>query len=253
MTYNLIAVSRKAVEVPELKEEIKKGKITLTNARKIAPIINQANKSDWLQKASELSQRQLEKEVVKVRPQEATPEKTTYVSETRVKLELGLSEKDMLQLRRAQDLMSQSRKRPVSLEEVLVTLTQDFLRREDPLEIAKRHCVKKGFAQNQSETGDAQKQTDSVEMPVALQAAPPAEKLPPKREPIPAALRHQVNLRDQRRCTHTNSQQKRCNQTRWIEIHHKIPVHQGGKNTLENLATLFSSHHDWVHAQSNKK
>mgnify|MGYP001581576745 CR=1 FL=1 len=91
VAYNLITVSRKAREVPELKIEIQNGTITLSNARKIVPILNSANKSEWLIKASKLSHRQLEKEVVNIRPQLATPERATYITPTRVKLELGLS------------------------------------------------------------------------------------------------------------------------------------------------------------------
>src|SRR3989344_1330751 len=64
VTYNLISVARKAREVPELKTEIQNGTITLSNARKIVPVLNRENKAEWLGKASVLSQRQLEKEVV---------------------------------------------------------------------------------------------------------------------------------------------------------------------------------------------
>ncbi|MGK5083849.1 hypothetical protein WDW37_11155, partial [Bdellovibrionota bacterium FG-1] len=58
------------------------------------------NKTQWLAKATALSQRQLEKEVAKICPQTARPERASYVTENRVKLEIGLSEKDMLALRR---------------------------------------------------------------------------------------------------------------------------------------------------------
>ena len=230
VTYNLISVARKAREVPELKAELQKGTITLSNARKIAPVLTMENRAEWLQKASDLSQRQLEKEIVRVRPQTATPERATYVTPTRVSLNLGLSEKSMLELRRVQDLVSQSKRRPVSLEEVVEELSREYLERHDPAEKAKRHVVKKGFP------------TESVKTPVARQVRK-------DRTPIPATILHRVNFRDQRRCTFTNSRGEKCNQTRWIEIHHKTPVSKGGTNDLENLVTLCSVHHDWVHRQ----
>ena len=65
---------------------------------------------------------------------------------------------------------------------------------------------------------------------------------------INSALRHQVTLRDQGRCTHTNSRGERCEDQRWIDIHHVIPRHKGGQDTLENLTTLCSSHHRLVHS-----
>jgi 5-methylcytosine-specific restriction endonuclease McrA len=56
-----------------------------------------------------------------------------------------------------------------------------------------------------------------------------------------------VNLRDQRRCAHLKRDGSRCNQSRWIELHHKIPVSAGGLNTAENLITLCSTHHKFAH------
>ncbi|MDR3608501.1 MAG: HNH endonuclease signature motif containing protein [Oligoflexia bacterium] len=72
----------------------------------------------------------------------------------------------------------------------------------------------------------------------------------PVRAPLPAAVLHQVNLRDQGRCTHVTNG-KRCNQARWTEIHHKIPVSQGGPNTPENLITLCSTHHQLQHLEKD--
>jgi len=59
-------------------------------------------------------------------------------------LELGLSEKEMLRLRKVQDLLSQSMRRAVTLEETLSAMTTDYLHRHDPLERPKRVVVKKG-------------------------------------------------------------------------------------------------------------
>ena len=137
VAFNMITVARKAKEVPELKTEIKNGTITLSNARKIAPVLNSTNKTEWLEKARTLSLRNLEKEVVKVRPELATPERARYVSPTHVKLEVGLSEKEMLRLRQVQNLLSQKHRRAVSLEEVISMITSEFLHRHDPVEKAK--------------------------------------------------------------------------------------------------------------------
>lgn len=160
VAYNLIAVSRKAREVPELKTELQKGTITLSNARKIAPVLKRENAAEWLKKASELSHRLLEREVVKVRPKEATPERASYITPTRVRLELGLSERDMFRLRRAQDLLSQARGRAAGLEETITTAIEEYLNRHDPLEKARRALVKKGLPVSR---------TESIKRPVALQ------------------------------------------------------------------------------------
>jgi hypothetical protein len=221
VAYGLITVARKVREVPELGVLVGTGEISLSNARRVAAVLTSGNQSEWLKKASELTARQLEKEVVKIKPEAATRERASYVTPERVRLELGMSEAEMLKLRRIQDLLSQKTGRAVSLEETISTLGAEFLKRHDPVEKAKRQVVKK---------------SPSASLKTLVTG----------RVPLPAALKHQVNLRDERRCTYVN-QGKRCNQSRWIEIHHIQPVSQGGPNTLENLTTLCSSHHDLQH------
>lgn len=251
--YNLITVTRKSRQVPELHAQLRSGEITLSNARRIASVLTPQNQAEWLSKASTLSSRQLEKEIVKVRPLEAALERASYVSHDRIRLELGLSEREMLRLRRVQDLMSQTQKRALSLEEVIEALNAEYLRRNDPVEKAKRHRVKQATPLSkgsQAKAPTASSQTETVKTLVTRRAdsKPKVDsKVELKREPIPAAVLHQVNLRDQRRCAHTERDGSRCNQTRWIEIHHKIPVSQDGPNTLDNLVTLCSTHHKFAH------
>ena len=249
VAYNLITVSRKAHEVPELKLAIQSGTITLSNARKITPILTFENKAEWLEKASTLSNRQLEKEVVRIFPKAATPERVSYVTESRVKLNFGLSDDEMLKLRRVQDLLSQAKRRALSLEEVLTELSNEFLRRHDPVAKARRSIVRKGSG---SMSGSVASLGDSSEVlaavkPVALQVQ---TKEAFKRTPISTGVLHQVNLRDQRRCTQQNDQGVRCNQSRFIEVHHQIPVSGGGQNTVDNLITLCSAHHQYIHRKT---
>jgi hypothetical protein len=244
IAYNLITVSRKAKEIPELKEAIQSGVVTLSNARRITSVLTVSNKNEWLEKAAVLSYRQLEKEIVKVRPMEVTQEKVTYVTESRVQVTLGLSEVDILKLRRVQDLLSQARRKSLSLEDVLSELAGDYLRRFDPVEKAKRHIVKKTELNKTA--------LNKTVKPVALQvpiftATPIPAAVPLTRVTIPSKVLHQVNFRDGRRCTHANQDGVRCNQGRFIEIHHIIPVTNGGQNTLENLTTLCTAHHQFIH------
>jgi 5-methylcytosine-specific restriction endonuclease McrA len=145
VTYNLIAVMRKSREVPELREQSKAGTITLSNARRVAAVLTPQNKNEWLERASLMSARQLEKEISKILPRAATREHATYVTPHRIKLELGLSETEMLKFRRIQDQVSQSRQKSATLEETLMELMNFYLARKCPIEKAKRHAVKKGL------------------------------------------------------------------------------------------------------------
>lgn len=261
VAYSVITIARKVREVPELKTQIQSGALTLTSARRIVPLLkrgNQGANAEWLKKACELSSRQLEKEIVKIHPQEATVERASYVNVDRIKLELGLSEREMLRLRRVQDILSQTKKRHVKLEETLQILTAEYLNRHDPLEKANRNQVRKGSLPQK-------KRLAEQETPILVHtehrpstavgklfARPVAKKITAQskthtRKPIPSAIIHHVNRRDQRRCAEKLPDGSRCNQARWIEIHHKFPVHQGGSNDPENLITLCSAHHGFRH------
>jgi len=145
VSYNLITVMRKSRIVPELKAKSMSGAITLSNARRVAAVITPENKQDWLARAETLSSRQLEKEIARVLPAVAVPERASYVSGSRVRLELGLSEEQMLLLRRVQDQVSQSRQRSVNLEETLGALMEFYLSKKCPVERARRVAVKRGL------------------------------------------------------------------------------------------------------------
>ncbi len=249
VVYNLITVMRKVREVPALRAAIRQGDITLSNARRIVPLLTNQNQTEWLKKATELSQRALEKEIVKIHPKSSTPERASYVTESRIKLELGLSEQEMLKLRRVQDLVSQSKASHASLEVTLIELTAFYLKHKDPVLKAKRIQVKKGFSDNVEPSGEQGKEPTGMVQLVSRQVQDTVN----KRESIPASILHQVNIRDQRRCTFINAAGERCSQTRWTEIHHRIPVVYGGKNVLNNLITVCSTHHDWIHRDDNQK
>jgi hypothetical protein len=324
IAYALITVARKCTEVPELQSLLEAGDITMSNARRVATVLNSDRpneNSDWLKKASELSNRQLEKEIVRVYPQKATVERASYVTPERIKLQLGLSEREMLRLRRVQDLLSQSLRRAVNLEEAIGRLTSEFINRHDPVEKAKRHRVRnpapvvektkasvvseseldeiaKEFVEDGAHDGDVSTNgvnatgVNATDVPVDRvhekdvkangtyggkaneRGSVPADiaggldesarqslsvsvgklvtlRIESQREPIAAALLHQVNFRDQQRCTHQFPDGSRCNQSRWLEIHHRIPVSEGGENTFDNLTTLCSAHHRFRHLKNS--
>ena len=223
VTLNFISVSRRAAQIPELKAAIKTGELTVSKARKITSVITPESQSTWISKAINLTSRALEKEVAKVLPQELTPERTKYVREDRVNLNFGLKEEFFKKLKRIQDLESQRRSKAVSIEETLNAMIELYLEKKDPLEKARRninaHAPVPGHRDEKSKMEESN-----------------------KRKPFRAQLRHQVNLRDSGKCA-----QEGCDQQRWLDIHHIIPVSQGGQNTLGNLTTLCRGHHKMEH------
>ncbi|MBT3785914.1 DUF222 domain-containing protein, partial [bacterium] len=49
MTSNLITVARKVREIPELKEEIRKGNLSVSKLRKVCPVIDEKNQQEWIE------------------------------------------------------------------------------------------------------------------------------------------------------------------------------------------------------------
>lgn len=219
--YALINVSRKAKQIPELKLAIASGDLSVSQAKRITSVITPQNSAEWISKAQNLTQRQLEKEVVAVNPKKSI-EKMTYVTTERMQFQCGISENLMKKIRRVQDLVSQRLKRGATLEEALEIIITDYLQRKDPVKKAER--VKAKVLKQQS-----------------------SRKVRP---PMPATVKHQVVRRDRGQCSFVDPQGKRCAETRWVDIHHVKPVALGGTHEPENLATLCFHHHRLFHDQN---
>jgi hypothetical protein len=113
-------VARKSVEVPALKQAIEEGVLTLSQARRIEPVITLANSNDWIGKAAELPQRELERAVTEVNPRAICPEKMRPLTPQRSELRMTVSIELEKQLRQVQDLVSQKTAKPASLEDALI-------------------------------------------------------------------------------------------------------------------------------------
>lgn len=215
--YNFITVARKCRTVPELQLAIGSKHLSVACARKLAPVVTRENSAHWLHLASTLPRQKLEKEIAKVSPKSNTRERATYVGEARLQLQLGISDEDMARLKRAQDLVSQSTGKAASFEETLSQVLEFYLKRKDPQVIAKRNVAKK-----KKETQDYQ-----IGSSCGMQIRNDIEPVPDRRA-IPAEVKHQVHLRDQGRCMHVNQNNERCENRRWLEVHHIHPVSRGG-------------------------
>ena len=136
--YTFCGVAKKSIEVPELKAAIDNGELHLTNARRVVPIINSENKSEWLMKATELTQKELEREIKVAFPESIKPESMRPVSEAHFEFKITISVELEKKLARVKDLLSQKKKRAVSYEEALLEISQEYIQRKDPVERAER-------------------------------------------------------------------------------------------------------------------
>ena len=222
--YNFITVARKSLEVPELKKQIILGNLSVSQARRVAPVLNKTNQNQWIPKAITLPQKKLEKVVAEANPKLAVPERAKYVAKERLSLNIGVSEKAFEKLKKLQDLVSQNRKQSCSLEETLNELMDFYESHKDPLEKAKRVISK----------------------PIRRQATPDS---PQVRRRLSDSLKHQVNLRDRRKCNFKDKLGNICGRSRFLDIHHLKPLSEGGTHELNNLITVCKFHHQALHGR----
>jgi 5-methylcytosine-specific restriction endonuclease McrA len=292
-TYAFINVARKSHEIPELKEHVTSGKLSIYKAQRITPVITSKNSKTWLTLAQSVTHRKLEREVALAAPRQAVLEKTKYLSldqelsekvvikreSPRLALQMGVSEKLMLKIRRAQDLESQRNKKSLSLEETLEQILDVYLDKRDPLKRAQRQLVngkiqmsnsKKDYSDRRASVREGGKDPDSKKSLIEEPKKRPMKKQllsektetsyasvtsgrnfarakSDKRKPIPASIYHQLQLRDQGQCTHRDQGGRRCPSRRFLEAHHIKPVSNGGDNSLENLTLFCSGHHKSMH------
>jgi len=238
MAYNFMAVSRKAKQVPELNEAIKKGELTVNKARRISSVITSSNHREWIQKAKVLPQLALEQAVAKLRPKPEPRAQIKAISGERKELRLGISNAIHERIDRLQALLSQKKRRQVTLEETIDWMSQIALEKQDPVKKAER-------CQQRKQKKEKRLFKKVPDLSQVLQKINGQR----KRTHIPAHVKHSVMLRDGAVCQYIENNGKPCASSKWIEIHHRKEFSRGGRHSLENLVTLCSGHHKSLHQQ----
>lgn len=264
---NFINVARRSREVPELALAVETGELGIATARKIAPILNSENHSEWIEKARTLTKKELEKELVTAAPETMSRhmERTKPITPDRTKIEFSLSEENLDLLRRVQDLVSQKQGYPASMEEAIVRSLEEYVERHDPVVKAYRQ-EEKNSRKSQKRT-QAEAATNSNHTSVSEEARPTPKTIRNespsmsqdrcirvityRRVRIPASIRHAVNRRDRGMCQMMTSNNTKCGSTRFTDIHHRFEIHKGGGNTLDNLVTLCRNCHQRLHASGH--
>ncbi len=157
------SVARKSREIPELKQAIDNGVLSISKARRIVKVITPATQEEWIAKASQLSQVQIDREVAAVNPS-AVRERVKPISSDRHEIRLSISDNCKAKLDRVRALS-----KAVSLEETLEILLNVYLDKKDPVKKAERTLSRK--------------------------VRPPTTQ-----RTMPAAVRSAVHLRDRGKC-----------------------------------------------------
>lgn len=233
--YSLVGIARKSRECPAILEHIDRGSLSVSHATLLLKVMSKNNQEELLGLATRLTKRGLELELKKRFPGKQR-EVTRPICNTHSEITLSVPHELLAALKNLQNIYSTKRQRCLTLAEILQIMTEECTDRHDPISRAIRSTARKRKAQ-----------TSFPERPVATVVSPTLPLVPYKRNPIRWSLRHDVALRDKHQCTHIHPDGTRCEEERFLHIHHVVPVYLGGKDVLENLTTLCSNHHNHLH------
>ena len=207
VAYAFITVARKAKQVAALHKTLFEQSLTVHKISRMVSVLNDKNADELIQFAQTHSSRELDAEVARLNPKAGSVGRVRVISENRATVNVTISKETLAKLKRAQAVSG------LDLAETLDAALDVFLQKKDPLKKLARKPVTQTFG----------------------------------RSKITAAQKHLVNHRDQRRCTYIDARGKRCENERFLHIHHLKPVSEGGSNHPDNLKTLCGPHHDLVH------
>lgn len=234
IAYALITIARKSATVPQLERAIVEKRLTASKASRIVSVLTPSNANELIQFAQNHTKSEVEFEMARRNPKAASRNRAKPISGEFVELQVTIKKETLEKLKRVESLLAQ-KGQDSGWGNLLDQALDQYIEKHDPVKKAER-------AQKRKLGPGRVKLKPIVEKPsfTAYQ----------KRTPLTAEQKHAVFARDQGRCTHMGSNSHRCNSDRWIQVHHIIPVSQGGTNALENLTTLCSFHHDLAHQLS---
>jgi hypothetical protein len=231
VAYCFISVARKSAVELQLKTAIQNKTLSVSKASRMVPALTNQNAKELIEFAKTHTSREIDFEVARINPKAGARERAKPISGDRVEIKFTISKETFEQFKRAQTLAAQKGDPKISLERTFEVMLNEYLRRQDPVEKAKR----------------------AVQRHAPKELRPNRVKRPQSkatRAPLKSTEKHPVNLRDGGRCTFQDVSGKRCTNERWLETHHIRQVSQGGTNEPSNLTTLCSFHHDLVHQLS---
>jgi hypothetical protein len=223
--YNFINVARKSVKMPQITESLSKGTATVAQFKHVLSVITPQTQKEWIQKVETLSQRELKREVVKADPDKRGKIKFECL------VEIRFEEK----IQRIKEVLSQKTRKVASLEEALNAMADEYLDRNDPVQVAARQQERRSKLKIR---GNVQSNTQPTSV------APPVQPEPGRaiRQALPQKIIQAIYLRDQGTCQYQD-----CKHRTFLDIHHIKPKSQGGPDTTENLILLCKSHHAFIH------
>lgn len=246
---NFIAIARQSEAVPAFRAAVESGAVSITNAGKIAPILQPGNQSDWIAKAAELSKRELEREIKTAFPERAVRDSIRPIAADRSELKLGMATRVEKKFQRARELMAKQTRSAPSHEELLEEVLDFYLKAKDPVLRAER-CLARASQAPLSQTSQKARSA-SPPRPGRVHTATTPASVRVVRRGIPRPDQHRVFARDKDTCQFKSREGLVCGARFFTHVHHLRPWAKGGGHAAHNLLTVCSAHHRWLHREEN--
>ena len=274
---NFINVARKSLEFKALKEGIRQGLFGVSKARKVTSILEPSNQKELLDDLEHKNTREIERKVAS--KTDAKPQRETLkpIAKNLARLTVDIDDELVELLDQLKDLVAPKITGKCTVQAAIKVSVKDYIERHDPQKRAERakqrqekHKETVGALHTRPVTGEPPVSTPVIatfspgldELSLA-ESSPGKEstrsggtshvnrKSKKRRGSIPAWVLHRVHERDRGQCVYQGKNGNRCTGKRYIHLHHQIPVAQGGKHHPDNLVTLCSAHHGYVHETFN--
>ena len=219
-----ITVAKKCAEFPQVLAAIEAGKFPVAKAVRFVSVLKPTNVEKFIEYAATLNYEDLNHKVAAENPQKKKRSIHKAVGKDRVRASYDFDREF------ATDLKTEAKRLNLDPAEILKRAFYEMRERTDPVRKAER-----AKARNEPKPKQPPKELCVNKISIT------------KRKPLPAATEHAVKLRDGNQCTEIHEDGTRCENTRWLHIHHIKRVADGGTNELSNLTTLCSIHHELHH------
>jgi 5-methylcytosine-specific restriction endonuclease McrA len=254
--------------LPVLREAVETGEIGWTKAQQVARVATAATQAAWVERAATTGRRELERQVRQVRqarkrravaPAQLAFDTAGVPSAARADADPPVTislRADGVRLARFEALVEKAHKLGLvpagadRLDLVLAALESlvsagggEHARAAGPAaQIIIQQCPDCEHATVATSRGE--KRVAPAQLAALACDARVRRPGKPNRATIPPSVRAAVLARDRHRCATPG-----CRSTQFLEVHHVMPRGQGGSNRAENLVTLCSRCHGFVHEQ----
>jgi 5-methylcytosine-specific restriction endonuclease McrA len=268
-TTNFLKLARTLDDLPQLKKELADGEIGYTKACEIIKVASPDNLNEWMEEARNTPRRELARKVARAKQNVADQQKnnpaqgqllapvkpTVPKAAAKHKVILEMSTQQHARYESLREKLHKIEGVPSGASTVELLLaglaslvesggTQEY-RATSPAQIHVHQCPECEKATITTRGGDTQLTEKEFErLSCDAQIQTPGK---PNRATIKPSIKRQALSRDQHRC-----QAPGCRNTWFLEVHHIIPRRLGGTNDLNNLTTLCSACHSYLHEKSGR-